>query len=376
MIYALMLTIVFKQVLLLEKSVELNSTSYMICNSTISNLHSPVYQNCIPGLCLRLLLLSGDVEENPGPVSDDSETRILSAISALEYRFIEQFNIFQAELTEVTSEVKSIKREVANLRNESAQLNKAQSQLQSDVNATRSDVEYIHGLQETLQLDVDTIGYENDCNKEKINKLEEKIEFLERDKIKGNIRVFGLPGDEMETVESLKSEIIKKVLKVACPSENWASDDIKFAKRIGNKDGIVLVGLRYDDDKFKIYRGRNVLRSAGIRVGDDLTKSQRSQLWSLNQSGKRGYYYKGKLVVEEKKSEEINVAGVENKGARVFKRATRQTMDIEHDVIPEDINFNKQTVEYSDKNENSENGNGAKPISSYIDIDNYNSSMV
>jgi hypothetical protein len=86
----------------------------MICDTTISNLHSPVYQNCIPGLCHRLLLLSGDVEENPGPVSDDSETRtrIISAISALEYRFIEQFKIVQAELTEVTSEVKSLKREV------------------------------------------------------------------------------------------------------------------------------------------------------------------------------------------------------------------------------------------------------------------------
>ena len=45
-------------------------------------------------------------------------------------------------------------------------------------------------------------------------------------------------------------------------------------------DRMVLVTFRYDDDKYSLYQGREPLRNLGIRVSDDLTKAQRTQLKS------------------------------------------------------------------------------------------------
>jgi hypothetical protein len=52
--------------------------------------YSSLYTLCslLPGIQRKLYLIFGHHETNPGPVSDDSETRILEAISALDHRFM------------------------------------------------------------------------------------------------------------------------------------------------------------------------------------------------------------------------------------------------------------------------------------------------
>lgn len=50
------------------------------------------------------------------------------------------------------------------------------------------------------------------------------------------------------------------------------------------------------DDKFKLFKYRDHLRTAGIRLSNDLTYLQRQQLKELNNRGLRGYFKNGKLV--------------------------------------------------------------------------------
>ena len=64
--------------------------------------------------------------------------------------------------------------------------------------------------------------------------------------------------------------------------------------------------------------GREVLREAVIRIGDDLTRRQRKTLQILSARRKYGYYYRGELIIKDAKP-----AG----SSRVFHRAQRKIND-------------------------------------------------
>ena len=53
-------------------------------------------------------------------------------------------------------------------------------------------------------------------------------------------------------------------------------------------------------DKLQMFKGRGLLREAGIRISDDLTIKQRQKLSELKVKGEIGYYQKGELKVRTK----------------------------------------------------------------------------
>ena len=124
---------------------------------------------------------------------------------------------------------------------------------------------------------------------------------------------------------TLRRKVVNDVLNVACPDKEWSTDDIKRVFKIpqGDKSNAPIIAqLRYKEDKYRIYQGRDKLRDNGLRVSEDATFKQRQQLKSLKQQGKSGYFYKGKLVVRE------NVVGNSTEGPtkqRVFVRAVRRS---------------------------------------------------
>jgi len=73
---------------------------------------------------------------------------------------------------------------------------------------------------------------------------------------------------------------------IAQPDIDWRNDDMKRVMVIPTQnalqDNFMIVTLCFDDDKFRVYEGRKLLRAQGIRVGDDLTFKQRETLRSLN----------------------------------------------------------------------------------------------
>lgn len=64
---------------------------------------------------------------------------------------------------------------------------------------------------------------------------------------------------------------------------------------------MVIMKFRYDDDKYRIYSGRDTLREKGKRVGNDLTRRQYEKLNKIKEKGRLGYFYKGKLQLFEEK---------------------------------------------------------------------------
>ena len=96
------------------------------------------------------------------------------------------------------------------------------------------------------------------------------------------MRIFGLDIKIDYTENCAKDKVINLVLNKACPDGDWVPEDIKRVQIISSSDGdkfpLVIVHFRYDDDKFRIYRGREKLRKYGLRVGDDLTYRQRQKL--------------------------------------------------------------------------------------------------
>lgn len=130
---------------------------------------------------------------------------------------------------------------------------------------------------ERLQLDVEHLVHESDQKDDQIAKLENKLEILDRESRKHRMRIFGLKEEKSENERILKKRVLEDVLKIACPDEDWHRDENKYAFRIGSKaekqDGMVIIDLRFDEDKHKIYSGRESLREIGISVGKDLPRN-------------------------------------------------------------------------------------------------------
>lgn len=119
-----------------------------------------------------------------------------------------------------------------------------------------------------------------------------------------------------------KKLIVDKVFSIANPKTKWQIDDIKSARRVGkangNNDRLIIMSFRFDDNKSKIYEGRDKLREKGVRVSDDLTRKQRQSLDKLRRDGRYGYFYKGNFVVLDKDLDANSSSG-ERKN-RTFKK--------------------------------------------------------
>ena len=134
-----------------------------------------------------------------------------------------------------------------------------------------------------MQLDIDYLNDQIEQKEDTLNQLDKDIDRLEKNAGADTVRVFGLPEYTGESSENIRGHVIRNVLEVACPTESWEPDDIKRAYRVGKGkiDGqppVLMVRLRYDDDKSKIFEGRDLLRDTGIRVANDLTIRQRQAL--------------------------------------------------------------------------------------------------
>lgn len=261
------------------------------------------------GFHQRLLVLSADIESNPGPVSE-TEITIIEAIKASEERVLGEIRGVKLEINNVKQELAAVKGECVQTKLDVNELKKIQRSMVSDIKQVQTDVKCLEGHSETMQLDIDELNDMFQSKNELLNTLELNVENLERESRKGIMRVFGLPE---ETKENTKALVTEKVLKLACPDQDWEPDDLQRAFRAGeptnDQPRMVVVAFRYSDDKFRIYAGRETLRNHGIRVSDDLTLRQRKQLKALKMQGKTGYFYKGELKIRPERSVIVNSNG-------------------------------------------------------------------
>lgn len=281
------------------------------------------------------LLVSNDVETNPGPTEYE---QILKAIKESETNLISKMTSLQDEIQEIRQDILTVKSEFGSLKSDLKCVQNKQEALEGYLILTDKTIGKCQDTIENVQLDVEAVANKIDQQAESIKFLQNDMVQLQQKNLANNMRIFGLEVDSNASYKQLVKLIIDKVLKVAAPDIDWVPDDIKTAKVLGNgRQGlppIILLIFRHDDDKFRIYNGRVELRSYAIRVGDDLTYYQRQQLKTLKtQNGKTGYFYRGKLYVR-------GDVQADSSNNRVFRKATRK--------VQQDTTTVEQTIDLTE----------------------------
>lgn len=276
------------------------------------------------GFAQQLLIIAGDVEINPGPLSD--KEAILREIRSSKLDLMEEMKSVKQEIQTIKNEVAAVKVDNVIIMSNVSQLQNKQTNLDVKIANLEKDVDKLKTDNETLQLDVDHLSNELDRKTEIIDKLDRDIDQLESYSRRDTIRVFGLPELMNENYENIKQYVIDKILKVARPDICWSLKDIVRAHRVGSENPvnpeqpkILLVKFQYWDHKMDVYKGRDKLRENGIRIGDDLTRRQRHILKKFAERGKHAYYYKGQLQFKDQQSDMTNIVS-----SRTFRKAHRR----------------------------------------------------
>ena len=293
------------------------------------------------------LILSADVESNPGPNMKDSTSanprndtdKILAAIQETRDSLTHEIQTVKIDVLTIKVDLDNINTICHDVQKQMTSIKSKQAELEEHQREHDAELETWKQEKEMLQLDVDTMHNLLEQNADKINKLEDEFENLDKLSRSKNIRIFGLEIDNLSQ-KAVKSAIVENVLKVAYPDGIWGDNDIEEAYCVGGSSGassrITIVKFWSSDTKHTLFSNRDKLRLRGLRISNDLTVNQRSKLAAVKEKGHTGYYYKGELKVRETKQPNNNANG------RLFMNATRrlpgtsENMEVlEHDSVDE-----------------------------------------
>ncbi len=248
--------------------------------------------------CL-LILLSGDVETNPGPT--DSET----------------VKLHKELLSEIRSVKDDITKEMKELKAETVKMNIALASIRSDIADVRSrqdiirvDVDEVADRLETLEAATIPSATNNECTAklvESVERLGEEIDKQEQYSRRNNVILYGLPEKPRETAATCKKYVCDVLNDNADNEDNEITTDcIVAAHRLNTKKGKspkpMIVKFLYPEDKVRALGLRENLKENKYGISSDLTKYQRSRLQELKESNKFGYYKHGKLHITDRRS--------------------------------------------------------------------------
>ena len=268
------------------------SATTSFCQSDCLSVH--------PSPDLRfLLLLSGQVERNPGPdsVSKDNQSQ-QAASERMEAKLNKLLSMTDDMQSQFDRKFQMLDSNVANhcerLQRQFAQLQDSVAVLQAWLRQT--DVKLGHVEQRQVYLD------------SRLQQLEDEVERQERYSRRSNLILHGLAEEKGESYERCTERVIQ-LLNQYFPQRNWRDNDIDRAHRLGSQSTKssrprpVIVKFRRWKDAMLIIKdreGKTQMRASdGLSVAADLTKQQRVTMAQLQEEGKHAYYSKGKLVVTE-----------------------------------------------------------------------------
>lgn len=215
----------------------------------------------------------------------------------------------KAEIHDVRGDIMYVKESVDNVRETCTEImqrvkyiEKKQKRYDDKLRQTEEELDHIRGDRDMFKCDIDAVQQINEQNSENLCVMEDMVDKLERETIKCNMRVFGLQEQETDG-ESLINLVVNNVLKVASPNDDWSSDYVSHAFRVGVRKGttprVVVVQFEPFKLKRKVVQGRINLRAKGIKVSNDFTTRQRAKLSELKANGEIVYFYRGELRVRE-----------------------------------------------------------------------------
>ena len=218
------------------------------------------------------IVLSGDVETNPGPGID----QVLAELR--EFR------------TQTDRHFETLNGSISSLRSDMANV-------WSELDTVKEKIR-----QSTMDMD----GMYDECYGQirslasRLERLEKSVENQERYSRRDNLLFHDIPGNTDESFQTTTDTLVK-VLNENVQNFQCTKDDFIRVHRLRSKQAgkspIIARFLR-STDKLNVLKSRKLLRDKGIGVSNDMTPRQREELNNLKQQGKRGYYKSGRLVVD------------------------------------------------------------------------------
>ena len=199
------------------------------------------------------------------------------------------------------------------------------SQMKSKVSQLESDMEERKQQENIINLDIDALDtkvedLEVNLNEMRVDRgyidaLEQNIDRLESYSRRDNVIFYGIgeeegnPNDDYgnESYAECKKKVLK-VLQECVWSEGkvWNERDIVRAHRIRkstdrplHEPRPLIARFLHWDDKMLVTQSKEDLQQAGYKTANDLTYRQRKKLRELKSEGKKGYFQRGKLIIQD-----------------------------------------------------------------------------
>ncbi|KAJ2937613.1 hypothetical protein O0L34_g12955 [Tuta absoluta] len=193
--------------------------------------------------------------------------------------------------------------------------------------------EVTNNVTQALNVQINALKVENEVLNTKMSKLEEKVDFMEREKRKCNLLFFGLEENgksEVELVDYIKETILETGTHID-------SQEIQNVSRIGryapNKNRPIAVSFTTLWKKHIIQRNKSNLPQ-GIYIKEDYSKevlekrkNLQLQLAEERKKGNRAYIRYDKLVVKSAKDNTRDKRKREESGSPNLSTSSKKEMD-------------------------------------------------
>ena len=220
------------------------------------------------------IILSGDVETNPGP----NYAAVMQELK--DFRLANE-----RLLKELKTDMTSLKNEVTNIRKD----------LDNVTDRIDQERKYVDTIYDDLKGELFTMV-------SRIHRLERKLENQEQYSRRDNLLFYGVKGDKEETWATSKEKIVN-LLNEKVQDKVWSSEDFVRVHRLRTKQqGTQPIIVRFirSHDKFTVLNNRTSLKSSGVGVSTDLSHAQREELHQLKLKGQKGYIKNGKVQIDNR----------------------------------------------------------------------------
>ena len=304
------------------------ATSTMLSSTFSQQLSLPgTTQNYFACYHKHVILLSGDVETNPGPSTSGSPPRasppgffpgpgpymnpdtqyIINTMAEYNKQTYDAITQVKHEVVTVHSELTNVKQELRDISSKVARIESRQAAIERTVRGVQSNVDRLAEDNEYLKTEVESLSHYQDRDSSDLHDISKRLHDIESqtENVKNSLRVFGLPDSEDELPEHTKDKYVSEIHKTVLPETPFKDEDIVDIRRVGkynvSKPRMVIIKFASTIIKSNIFGSRDQLRAKGIRVSNDLTKFQRQKLKELSKRGIIGYYRNGVLYQRDAK---------------------------------------------------------------------------
>ena len=208
------------------------------------------------------LLLSGDIETNPGPPF---------TLEDLSVKF-----------DDLQSEIRDLRKDITKLSND-------MQDLRYDTDTCKNDID-------------DCFKFCNETSTRQKDDYKELHEYCERQEIysrRENIIFKNIDEDESEDV----GDKVIKLLNSVDTESAWKKEQLQRVHRLGRKVGdrsrVIIARFISFQDKLKVIGLRQKLIDKNVKVTNDLTRQQRQTLSDLNHRGITAYYKGSRLITHQ-----------------------------------------------------------------------------